>query len=124
MELKTILKEILTAHRKWVETDGKEGTRANLRNATLQEADLHGANLQSADMEGAHLSVADLMRTNLRCANLRGADFWMADMKDTNLQGADLQGANLSDVTNLTQKQIDSANIDANTILPAGLRRP
>jgi uncharacterized protein YjbI with pentapeptide repeats len=55
--------------------------------------------------------------------NLRDADFWMADLKDANLQGADLQGANLSDVTNLTQKQIDSAITDARTVLPAGLRR-
>ena len=53
--------------------------------------------------------MADLMKANLRRANLRNADFWMADMKDTILQGTDLQGANLSDVTNLTQKQVDSA---------------
>jgi uncharacterized protein YjbI with pentapeptide repeats len=63
------------------------------------------------------------MRTNLRRANLRGADFWMADMKETNLQDANLQGANLSEVTNLTQKQVDTAITDANTVLPAGLRR-
>jgi uncharacterized protein YjbI with pentapeptide repeats len=123
MELKVVLKEVLAAHRTWVETEGKQGARANLRNAALQEADLHDANLKDADLEGAHLSVADLMRANLSCANLRRADFWMADMKDTNLHGADLQGANLSEVTNLTQKQIDSAITDTATILPAGLRR-
>ena len=123
MEIRVILKELLAAHLKWIETDGKEGTRANLRKATLQEADLHGVNLQSADMEGAHLSVADLMEANLSRANLRGADFWMADMKDTNLSEAELHGANLSDVTNLTQKQIDSAITDPTTVLPAGLQR-
>ena len=122
MDLKVFLKEILAAHQKWVETDGREGRRAELRNAVLQEADLHGANLQDADLEGARLSVADLMRTNLRCANLRSVDFWMADMKDANLQGAELRGANLAEVTNLTQKQVDSAITDGSTILPAGLR--
>lgn len=123
MDLKVVLKEVLAMHEKWVTTQGKEGTRLSVRNAVLQEADLHGANLQDAELEGARLSVADLMQANLRRANLRNADFWMADMKDAILQGADLQGANLSDVTNLTQKQIDSAIISSSTVLPAGLRR-
>jgi uncharacterized protein YjbI with pentapeptide repeats len=122
MNLRAVLKEVLQAHQKWIDTQGREGRRANLRNATLQEADLHEANLQEADLEGARLSVADLMGTNLRRANLKGVDFWMADMKDANLQGAELQGANLTEVTNLTQKQIDSAITDATTVLPAGLR--
>jgi len=123
VELKTILKEVLERHEKWIATQGKEGTRLSIRNASLQEADLHGVNLQDAELEGAKLSVADLMRTNLSRANLRNADFWMADMKDANLQGADLQGANLTDVTNLTQRQIDSAITNETTVLPAGLRR-
>ena len=122
MNLKAILKEVLVMHQKWVASEGKEGTRLSIRNAELQEADLHGANLQDAELEGARLSVADLMQADLRRANLRNADFWMADMKDTNLLEADLQGANLSDVTNLTQKQIDSAITNDTTILPAGLR--
>ena len=112
VDLKTILKEVLAMHEKWVATEGKEGTRLSFKNAGLQEADLHGANLQDAELEGARLSVADLMQANLRRANLRNADFWMADMKDAILQGADLQGANLTDVTNLTQTQIDSAIIE------------
>lgn len=123
MELKVILKEVLARHERWVATAGKEGTRLSIRNASLQEADLHGVNLQDADLEGAKLSVADLMSANLRRANLRNADFWMADMKDAILQGADLQGANLSEVTNLTQKQIDSAITSDTTVLPAGLTR-
>src|SRR5678816_520727 len=123
VELKTVLKQVLASHEKWLSTEGREGARLSIRNALLQEADLHGANLQDADLEGAKLSVADLMQANLRRANLRNADFWMADMKDANLQGADLQGANLSYVTNLTQKQIDSAITNDSTVLPAGLRR-
>jgi len=123
VELKVILKEVLAAHDKWINSEGKEGARLSLRNAILQEADLHDANLQDAELEGANFSVADLMRANLRRANLRNADFWMADLKDANLQGADLQGANLSDVTNLTQKQIDAAITSDATLLPAGLRR-
>ena len=123
MDVKVILKEILAAHQKWLETEGREGTQANLKNAMLQEADLHGANLQDADLEGAKMSVADLMRTNLRRANMKNVDLWMADMKDAVLQGTDLQGANLSDVTNLTQTQISSAITNEKTVLPAGLKR-
>ncbi len=52
------LKKILEAHRKWVESEGKEGERAdlfraNLQNAILFEATLGGANLQEADLIGA-----------------------------------------------------------------------
>jgi uncharacterized protein YjbI with pentapeptide repeats len=122
VELKVILKEVLAMHDKWISTEGREGTRISIRNAVLQEADLHDANLQDAELEGANFSVADLMRANLRRANLRNADFWMADLKDANLQGADLQGANLTAVTNLTQKQVDSAITNSSTVLPAGLR--
>ena len=116
------LKEVLAAHQKWISTGGNEGTRADLRNAILQETDLHGANLQSADMQNAKLSVADLMQANLRLANLRGADLWMADMKDADLQGTELQGANLSEATNLTQAQINSAITDETTVLPKGIK--
>jgi uncharacterized protein YjbI with pentapeptide repeats len=123
MDLKVILKEILVAHQKWLDSDGREGTQINMLNAHLQEADLHDANLQDANLEGARLSVADLMRANLRRANLKNADFWMADMKDTVLQGTDLQGANLADVTNLTQNQISAAITDDRTVLPAGIKR-
>jgi uncharacterized protein YjbI with pentapeptide repeats len=116
------LHQLLEDHRKWLESHGMEGKRADLRNAILQEADLHDLNLQEADMQNAKLSVADLMGTNLRLANLKGADLWMADMKGTLLQGTELQGADLSDVTNLTQEQVDSAITDDKTILPVGLR--
>ncbi|MFB3073764.1 MAG: hypothetical protein ACE1Z6_01120, partial [Candidatus Methylomirabilales bacterium] len=42
------LQEILEAHRKWVESEGREGERAALGGANLQEAVLGGANLQKA----------------------------------------------------------------------------
>ncbi len=37
------LPEIIEAHRKWVESEGKEGERADLFEANLQEATLVGA---------------------------------------------------------------------------------
>ena len=44
------LKRILAAHETWVETDGKEGERADLSRTNLQGADLVVANLQKAHL--------------------------------------------------------------------------
>lgn len=61
------LKEILDAHKLWLE--GKGGKKANLRSANLSGADLYGAILCSANLSGANLRSADL-----RSADLSGAD--------------------------------------------------
>ena len=62
--IRSKLDEILSLHKEWLETFGKKGAKANLRDADLRYADLRGANLS-----GANLSYA-----NLRDANLEGAD--------------------------------------------------
>ena len=54
------LQEILAQHKRWVESEGKEGTKARLRGANLQEADLREANLQEARLRGANLQGAEL----------------------------------------------------------------
>ncbi len=87
------LQEILEAHRKWVESEWKEGERANLGRANLQEADLIGANLQEADLIGANLQEADLRGANLEGADLRGAKLQGAYLGWANLQEAYLGGA-------------------------------
>ena len=72
------LKDILDQHRLWLESDGKQGKLANLRDANLQGAYLRGTNLHGADIRGA---------------NLRYADLRVADLQGANLCGANLQGA-------------------------------
>ena len=90
------MQEILAQHKRWVESEGKEGTRVRLSGANLQKADLRRANLQEAD-----LREADLRRANLQGADLRAA----------NLKGAYLRGANLQEATaGLTASQIKAAN--------------
>ena len=79
------MEEILENHKKWLETDGKEGKRANLSDADLRNADLTGASLRGADLRNA----------NLRNANLRGANLYDAILRDASLRGADLRNANL-----------------------------
>ena len=45
------LRKILDEHKRWIETNQREGSRANLRGADLRGADLRGAYLQGADLD-------------------------------------------------------------------------
>ena len=67
------LQRILAEHKKWSETDGEEGQRADLSNTDLSERDLHKANLHGADGAGASLMGADLHGASLSQADLHGA---------------------------------------------------
>ena len=62
------LERILAEHKRWIETDDMEGSRANLWGADLRDADL-----RNADLWGADLRNADLRNANLRDADLRNA---------------------------------------------------
>lgn len=61
------LKNILSAHKLWHETNGKQGERAS-----LVGSDLEGANLQYAKLTGANIDGACLHGTKLYNANLTG----------------------------------------------------
>jgi hypothetical protein len=100
------VKEILAAHKTWLESADEEGERADLRGADLRGADLQGADLQGADLQGANLQGADLQGANLQGADLQGANLQGADLQGANLQGADLQGADLQGA------DLRGANID------------
>ena len=94
------LQRILAEHKKWSETDGEEGQRADLSNTDLSERDLHKANLHGADrteanLHGASLSQADLHGASLSQADLHGASLWEADLHGASLSQADLHGASL-----------------------------
>ena len=84
MELRNISKEeldkIIYNHKKWLQSDGAEGERANLSSADLSSADLSYANLSSADLSYADLSYADLRSADLRSANLSSANLISADL--------------------------------------------
>ena len=49
------LDEILLAHKKWLEGDGKGGVRADLSGADLSYTDLSGADLSYTDLSGGNL---------------------------------------------------------------------
>ena len=100
-ELKTILEQ----HTLWLDSNGKEGKRADLTGANLTCTNLTGADLTGADLTDADLTWADLTGANLTSADLYGACLYGA-----NLFGADLTGANLID------SELEYANLN-DTIL-------
>lgn len=77
------LEKILKDHKLWLESEGEEGSKAdltdaNLRGADLVYTDLRGANLRRANLRGAALIGADLTDANLTDANLRDANLrWL-----------------------------------------------
>ena len=107
------LNEILEAHRKWVDSEGKEGGKASLIGANLQGASLIGANLQEASLGGANLQRSNLIGANLQEANLIGA----------NLQGASIfiaKGLTVSQV--MAAKNWELAFYSDNLLEELGLR--
>ena len=83
------LKAILKSHKDWLESEGRSGELADLRNADLWCANLKGADLKGVDLQGA----------DLQDANLQGAD-----LTDANLKGVDLRGAKILPGWNLTKE--------------------
>ena len=110
------LAQILEAHRKWVESDGKEGESADLSGANLQKASLYEANLQGARLFGANLRGADL-----RGANLQGANLSIANLQVAYLVGANLQGARLVDA-NLQEAELGDASLQGADLRGANLQ--
>ena len=109
------LRDAIENHWHWLETEGKEGARANLRNADLLwadlrearlcQADLCGADLLGVDLCGADLREADLQGTNLQEANLAGADLQGAKLDWANLAGANLEGVRGLSIARISQVQ-------------------
>ena len=82
-------------------------------------ADLVGRDLRSIRLCGADLRGAYLIAADLRRGDLAGVDLLGADLRDARLEGADLSNALF-----LTQSQVDAAQGDDTTVLPAALNRP
>lgn len=108
---------ILTAHQKWIDTRGKEGTPADLRKINLEgvtlsgdthsdnkdgrfeltQADLSNANLKSVTFSNVNLTRAKLNGANLMSANFSKVDMKRADLTDVTLINAKLERCNFSD---------------------------
>lgn len=117
------LRAALDAHRRWVETGGAEGRRADLGDADLAGVDLEGAVLQGAvlsgaclkgaDLGGADLQDADLSDADLQGAALAGADLRQARLRRAVLRDADLREADLTGARGLLGNQLAGADLAA-----------
>ena len=99
-------------------------TRANLFGADLTGAILLKANLNKAKLSGAVLRGAMLNEAAFRDADLRGAVLEKAMLGHSDLAGADLCYADLRGATDLSEEQLELAQGDTDTMLPAGVRAP
>ena len=102
MNTKEAIKNILEQHKIWLESGGKEGTRA----------DFEGANLECANLEGANLKNANLKNANLQGATFEGAELENADFFAANLEGADLRQASLAG-TILEKKKVSEQTVSS-----------
>ena len=113
---KYMLNKILKEHQIWLDTNTKNGERAN-----LSFSDLRGTNLRGADLRCADLSCVDLRRADLGGTNLRGVNLSFADLRGANLRGADLRCADLSCV-DLRRADLGGTNLRGVNLSFADLR--
>ena len=108
--------------------------RANFSGSNLTNVNFSESDLVSADFKGSDLTKANLANVNLSGADLEDAKLDHATLRNSYLIGAaalgarlnqtDLSGANLTDVSGLTQTQLDLACADEKNspTIPEGLR--
>ena len=110
------IKQIIEQHALWLDTGGKEGSRANLTHANLACVNLTRANLTRANLYGANLLRANLTHANTNGEEGSRASLTYANLACVNLEGANLEGANLygANLTraNLTRVTLYGANLE------------
>jgi uncharacterized protein YjbI with pentapeptide repeats len=74
ISLFSILPQILTSHKKWFSSKGKDGIFADLSEEYLQEGNFRNCNLVEANLQAANLSYSDFTNADLRGANLLEAN--------------------------------------------------
>ena len=124
------LQNMVIAHRRWLDSEGRKGKKAVLKRARLVRADLYGARrsqvtFREADLHGADLSEADLYEADFQDANLVDAILEWASLDGANLKHADLQGADLRwanlEGTNLTGANLRFADFEGANLKGAKL---
>ena len=89
------LEQILGEHLLWIQSDRREGMRADFSEMYLAGFDFSGRILAGAKFERAILSDANLTGAILAAANLRDAVLVRANLTRADLRGADLRGADM-----------------------------
>jgi uncharacterized protein YjbI with pentapeptide repeats len=121
------LSQILEDHKKWVETEKKEGKKADLSKVNLKNTDLLRTNLEKpflilANLKKANLTKANLQEGLLLLANLQDADLSIANLQQAHLGGAKLEDAKLTG-TNFQQANLSKANLQKADLTIANLQQ-
>lgn len=103
--------DVLEQHRRWIDSDGRAGKRADLSGANFESADMIGAELAGANLFRANFQDADLLMANFRGACLVEADLREATLVGANFREASLAGAKLETSTGLLAPQLAGANL-------------
>lgn len=104
----------LDAHKRWLESDRKEGAAADLTGKDLRFVDFAGMDLSGIRLDGANLERASLAHCKFLDASLQRTNLSLADIAGTDFSGATLTGANLSDtaeVLSFEKAILDGANL-------------
>ena len=89
------IEEMLASHRLYLETEWRQGHRANFASADLTGRDFSGLNLRGIKMDRAVLREANFTGAYLQRATLIGVISEKACFDRADLSGARLSGANL-----------------------------
>ena len=112
------LENRIAQHLRWVESNGRAGAQADLRQADLTGADLDSANLKKANLFGAVLDDARLIGAVLDSANLEQATLRSAELAHATLHHANLINADLSAAKGLTTGQLTGAIVTRAALPP------
>ncbi len=126
-----VFDEVLRQHVAWLETDGREGRRANLsnldltsisfNNANLQHANMRGAILHDVDLSTAQVIDADMAEATLDRVNARNCDWSRVNITAASLHGVLLENAILVQV-NALGANFYQANLRQTDMLQINLR--
>jgi hypothetical protein len=101
-------------HRRWLESGGTQGRRADLAAHNLRHAKLAFVDLRQADLRAADFYRADLQGVDFRGSDLRGVNFSRADCRGCDFADARLEGA-VFHGTDLRISTLEQADIAALT---------
>lgn len=110
------IKETCEAHEKWLASGGKEGERADFRNADLSGVRLEDVNLEKANLNDARLNGAFLNSANLKEASLERADLHFVRAINATFDSASLEYADFKDAilnySTFADARLASANFE------------
>lgn len=113
---------VLDEHKKFLDSDGNEGSRASFKNKSLRGKNLKGVDLREAMLQGTKFQNANLQHANLSGAFIKGADFTDAKLQWANLSNTNLQDSVFRDAK-LTGTNLENSNLESATLTGASMQQ-